>query len=79
MVGKCFIYVKDYDPLIIKYHLNKIEFKRSKKLYQKILIYHYGYQIPLDNIVIFQDIFLRGKTPILKIYKSYIKYKLQKK
>ncbi len=73
-----FYFSKDYDPLIIKYHLNKIEFKRFKKLYQKILIYHYDYQITLDNMDIFQDLFLRGKTPILKIYKSYIKYKLQK-
>ena len=66
---------KDYDPLIIKYHLNKIEFKRFKKLYQKILIYHYGYQITLNKIDIFIDLFLRDKTPILKTYKSYIIYK----
>ena len=45
----------------------------------KILIYHYDHQITADNMVIFQDLFLRGKTQILKIYKSYIKYKLQKK
>ena len=52
-----FYFSKDYDPSIIKYHLNKTEFKRFKKLYQKILIYHYGYQITLDNMDIFQDLF----------------------
>ena len=74
-----FYFSKDYNPSIIKYHLNKTEFKRFKKLYQKILIYHYGCQITLDNMDIFLDLFLRGKKETLKIYKSYIKYKLPKK
>ena len=69
---------KDYDSSIIKYHLNKTEFNRFKKLYQMILIYYYEYQITADNmdIFLFQDIFFRGKNSILQIYKSYIKYKL---
>ena len=74
-----FYFSNNCKPSIIKDHLNKIEFKRFKKLYQKILIYHYGYQITLDNMDIFQDLFLRGKKETLKIYKSYIKYKLPKK
>ena len=31
-------------------------------------IYHYGYQITLDNMDIFQDLFLRGKKETLKIF-----------
>ena len=34
-----FYFSKDYKPSIIEAHLNKTEFKRFKKLYQKILIY----------------------------------------
>ena len=66
---------KDYNPSIIKARLDKTRFKRFKKLYQTILIYHYGYQITLNKIDIFTDLFLRDKKPILKIYKSYIIYK----
>ena len=72
---KMFYLSKDYNPSIIKARLDKTRFKRFKKLYQTILIYHYGYQITLNKIDIFIDLFLRDKTPILKIYKSYIIYK----
>ena len=40
--------------------------------------YNYLYQSLIVNIDKFEDIFNKGKNFILKIYKSYIKYKLQK-
>ena len=52
-----FYFSTDYNPSIIKARLDKTRFKRFKKLYQTILIYHYGYQITLDNMDIFQDLF----------------------
>ena len=75
-----FYYTKDYKPSIIEAHLNITEFNRFKELYLMILTYYYEYQITADNmdIFLFQDIFYRGKNSILQIYKSYIKYKLQK-
>ena len=91
---KCF-YTKDYDPSIIKAHLNITEFNRFIKLYQMILAYFYDfndydfqtqperyiryYQSLIVNIDKFEYIFSKGKNFILKIYKSYIKYKLPNK
>ena len=76
-----FYFSKDYDSSIIKYHLNKTEFKRFKELYQMILEYNYDSEILMKYYYVFDifiDIFNRDKKEILKIYKSYIIYKLQK-
>ena len=87
---KKFYYSQDYKSSIIKAHLNKTEFKRFKELYLMISKYHhdleispekydYEYNMLIAKNDIFRGIFYRGKKEILKIYKSYIKNKLQKK
>ena len=76
-----FYFSKDYDPLIIKAHLNKTEFNRFIELYEMILDYFYGSEILMKylyNFDIFIDVFNREKKELFKIYKSYIIYKLQK-